>query len=181
MAVPFVQSVSFRGGHGLGKDVAPAIVLIAGEGVEGDAHRGITVQHLSRIARDPSQPNLRQVHLVHAELLEEVAVKGFAVAPGELGENILTRGLALLDLPEGSRLAFPSGAVVRITGLRNPCTQLNGHTPGLMAALLDRAADGSLVRKGGIMAVVERGGEVKAGDGIIMALPKARRELLRPV
>jgi MOSC domain-containing protein YiiM len=167
-----VLSVSARNGHGLGKTVLPAITLIVGEGVEGDAHRGITVKHRSRVAKDPSQPNLRQVHLIHAELLDEVAAKGFTVAPGELGENILTRGIDLLGLSTGTILAFPSGATVEITGLRNPCNQINGHTPGLMDALIERAVDGNLIRKGGVMAVVRAGGVVSPGDALTLSLPR---------
>jgi MOSC domain-containing protein YiiM len=161
-----VVSVSARGGHGLGKVVLPHIRLVAGEGVEGDAHSGVNVKHRSRVAKDPTQPNLRQVHLIHAELLDEVADQGFAVSPGALGENILTRGIDLLGLPQGCCLGFPSGAKIQITGLRNPCHQLNGHTPGLMNALLDQAGDGSLIRKGGIMGIVLTGGEISAGDAI---------------
>ena len=176
-----VISVSARGGHGLGKVVLPSITLVAGEGVEGDAHRGVTVKHRSRVAKDPTQPNLRQVHLIHAELLDAVGTKGFAVAPGELGENILTHGIDLLGLATGTVLRFPSGATVEITGLRNPCAQLNGHTPGLMDALIDRAADGSLIRKGGVMGVVLVGGVVRAGDTIVEEAPSAPHEELRPV
>lgn len=154
---------------------------MVGEGVEGDAHRGVTVKHRSRVAKDPTQPNLRQVHLIHAELLDKIAGQGFAVAPGDLGENILTGGIALLDLPVGTRLSFPSGAVVRLTGLRNPCRQLNGHSPGLMNALLDRAPDGALVRKGGVMGIVEVGGLVRAGDPLTVIKPEPPYLSLQPV
>jgi MOSC domain-containing protein YiiM len=176
-----VISVSARDGHGLGKVVLPHIRLIAGEGVEGDAHCGVTVKHRSRVAKDPTQPNLRQVHLIHAELLDEVAAKGFAVAPGALGENILTRGIDLLGLSQGSCLLFPSGAEVQITGLRNPCHQINGHTPGLMDALLDRASDGGLIRKGGVMGVVLTGGLVVAGDAVWVTQPRDSYQPLFPV
>lgn len=179
--VSTIVSVSARNGHGLGKTVAPSIRLIAGEGVAGDAHCGATVKHRSRVAQNPDQPNLRQVHLIHAELLAELAARGFTVAPGELGENILTRGLALLDLPTGTRLRFASGAVVRITGLRNPCHQLNGHSAGLMNALLDRAVDGTLIRKGGVMGVVETGGVVRAGERLAVSLPGVPHSALLPV
>lgn len=178
---PIIVSVSSRDGHGLGKTVALSIMLIAGEGVAGDAHCGVTVKHRSRVAQNPDQPNLRQVHLIDAELLAELATKGFDVAPGELGENILIKGLALLDLPEGTRLRFASGAVVRITGLRNPCRQLNGHSAGLMSALLDRAADGTLIRKGGVMGVVEAGGIVRAGEHLTSSLPGRPHSALQPV
>jgi MOSC domain-containing protein YiiM len=141
----------------------------------------VTVKHRSRVAKDPSQPNLRQVHLIHAELLEELAVKGFTVTQGELGENILTHGLDLLGLPTGALLYFPSGAVVEITGLRNPCHQINGHTADLMNALLDHAEDGSLIRKGGVMGIVIAGGTVQVGDPITLSLPPAPHQPLLPV
>ncbi len=181
MSEPKVISVSVRDGHGLGKTIASSIMLVAGEGVEGDAHRGVKVKHRSRVAKDPDQPNLRQIHLIHAELFGELAAKGFAVAPGELGENILTDGLALLNLPTGTRLGFPSGAMIVLTGLRNPCHQLNGHTSGLMNALLDRAPNGTLIRKGGAMGIVERGGAVRKGDGIAIIPPDPPHLELKPV
>jgi MOSC domain-containing protein YiiM len=161
-----IVAVAARKGHGLGKTVSLFIELVAGQGVAGDAHCGETVKHRSRVARDPTQPNLRQVHLIHSELLDDIAGKGFRVAPGELGENILTRGIDLLGLPTGSVLRFPSGAALEITGLRNPCNQINGHTPGLMDALIERDQGGALVRKGGIMAIVRHGGAVRAGETI---------------
>lgn len=176
-----VVSVSARAGHGLGKTVVSSIMLVAGEGVEGDAHRGVTVKHRSRVARDPDRPNLRQVHLIHAELLAEVAAKAFAVAPGDLGENILTGNIALLELPAGTRLSFPSGAVVRLTGLRNPCHQLNRRALGLMNALLDRSPEGVLVRKGGVMGIVEVGGVVRAGDPLTVIQPEPPYLSLQPV
>lgn len=178
---PTIVSVSARDGHGLGKAVVHLITLIVGEGVAGDAHCGATVKHRSRVAQNPDQPNLRQVHLIHAELLAELAAKGFAVAPGELGENILTKGLTLLDLPTDTLLRFASGAVVRITGLRNPCHQLNSHSAGLMNALLDRTADGTLIRKGGVMGVVEAGGIVRAGEHLTVSLPGRPHNALQPV
>jgi MOSC domain-containing protein YiiM len=173
-----IISVAARRGHGLGKSVLLFITLIAGQGVGGDAHCGATVKHRSRVAKDPTAPNLRQVHLLHAELLDELAGKGFAVAPGELGENILMRGLDLLGLPEGAELVFPSGALIRLTGLRNPCNQINGHTPGLMNAMLDRAANGHLIRKGGVMGIVLVGGDVQAGDEVVVVMPEHGRPLM---
>lgn len=173
-----VVSVSARRGHGLGKTVSLFITLVAGQGVAGDAHCGETVKHRSRAAKNPAAPNLRQVHLIHAELLDELAAKGFTVVPGALGENILTRGVDLLALCEGTELAFPSGARIRLTGLRNPCNQINGHTPGLMNAMFDRAEDGSLIRKGGVMGIVLIGGDVQAGEAIAVSSPSVRRPLL---
>jgi MOSC domain-containing protein YiiM len=176
-----VISVSARDGHGLGKTPCRSITLVTGEGVQGDAHCGKTVKHRSRIAKDPTQPNLRQVHLIHAELLDEVAAKGFAVSPGDLGENILTRGIDLLGLSTGTILRFPSGAAIEVTGLRNPCNQINGHTPGLMNALIDHEADGSLIRKGGVMGVVRGSGAVNVGDEIEVLLPEGMQFSLLPV
>lgn len=158
----------------------PAITLLAGLGVEGDCHAGVTVQHRSRVARDPGQPNLRQVHLIHAELLDELAGKDLAVAPGDIGENITTRGLDLLALPTGARLTIGE-AVIEVTGLRNPCQQLNFFQPGLMYAVLDRDAEGGLVRKAGVMGIVVAGGEVRPGDAIAVDLPPPPHRPLAPV
>ena len=160
---------------------ALTVRLVAGQGVDGDAHRGATVKHRSRVARDPSQPNLRQVHLIHAELFEELRARGFAVAPGDLGENVTTRGIDLLGLPAGTRLHLGDTAVVEVTGLRNPCVQLDRFQQGLMAALLDRGADGALVRKAGIMSIVLAGGDVRPGDAIRIALPAPPHAALVPV
>lgn len=147
------------------------ILLAAGLGVEGDAHLGRTVKHRSRVRRDPSQPNLRQVHLIHAELHDELALKGMSVSPGEMGENITTRGIDLLSLPADTILQIGEEAQLQITGLRNPCSQLDTIHRGLMAATLDRDAEGRLVRKAGILSVVVRGGRVKRGDAIVAELP----------
>jgi MOSC domain-containing protein YiiM len=155
--------------------------LVAGLGVAGDAHAGATVQHLSRMRRDPTAPNLRQVHLMHAELLDELVARGFDVAPGALGENVTTRGLDLLGLPTGAALRLGAGAVIEITGLRNPCFQLDNYQDGLQRAVLDRAPDGSLLRRAGVMAVVTRGGTVRPGDPIAVTLPVGDRRPLAPV
>ncbi|MEG3126105.1 MOSC domain-containing protein [Sphingomonas sp. GB1N7] len=166
-----VIAVAADGEHHFAKPRRDAIRLVAGLGVEGDAHLGVTVQHLSRKAKDPSVPNLRQVHLIHGELFDDLAARGFMVEPGELGENVTTRGIALLDLPEDTLLALGDEAIVRVTGLRNPCVQIDRFQKGLMAATLDRAADGSLIRKAGVMAVVVTGGVVRAGDMVRVELP----------
>lgn len=176
-----VVAVAAHPVHAFSKPPRPAIRLLAGLGVEGDAHMGATVKHRSRMARDPSQPNLRQVHLVHAELLEELAAKGFEIAAGGIGENILTRGVALLDLPRGARITIGSAALVEVTGLRNPCAQLDTFRKGLMEATLERAADGRLLRKAGVMAVVIAGGEVRPGDPVSVALPPGPTRPLEPV
>ncbi len=157
------------------------ITLLAGLGVEGDAHAGKTVQHRSRVARDPAQPNLRQVHLLHSELLLELKARGFLVGPGQIGENILTSGVDLLGLPTDSILRIGESARVQVTGLRNPCVQLDRFQPGLMAATLDRDATGGLVRKAGIMAVVLQGGTVRPGDPIVVVLPPEPHRRLLPV
>ena len=140
---PTVIALARDAAHRFSKQPCQRLTLLAGLGVEGDAHAGRTVQHLSRIARDPGQPNLRQVHLIHAELFDELATKGFAVAPGQLGENITTRGIDLLGLSAGTRLRLGAEAVIEITGLRNPCVQIDSLAKGLMAATLDKAADGT--------------------------------------
>lgn len=166
-----VVAVSRSGTHTMRKPNVERITLLEGLGVEGDAHLGVTVKHRSRVARDPSQPNLRQVHLVHAELLDELAPAGFDLEPGQIGENVTTRGVDLLGLPRGARLHLGANAVVEITGLRNPCAQLDGVQPGLMKATLDRDADGNLVRKAGVMGIVISGGDITAGDTIRVELP----------
>jgi len=176
-----VIAVSLSRKHGVGKLTARSIRLVPGLGVEGDAHHGATVQHLSRKLRDPHRPNLRQVHLLHAELLDELVSAGFAVAPGALGENVLVRGLDLLGLPVGARLRLGTAARVEITGLRNPCSQLDGLQPGLMAATLGRDERGELIRKAGVMAVVIDGGDVRPGDTIAVELPPPPRRALAPV
>ncbi|HEX6706459.1 MAG TPA: MOSC domain-containing protein [Albitalea sp.] len=157
--------------HGFSKRPQPGIRLLAGLGVEGDAHLGVTVKHRSRVAQDPTQPNLRQVHLMHAELFDELRGSGFDIAPGELGENVTTAGIDLLALPAGTRLLLGASAVVQVTGLRNPCRQLNAFRSGLMNALVARDAQGGLVRKAGVMGVVLAGGDVRPGDAIGVEWP----------
>jgi MOSC domain-containing protein YiiM len=149
--------------------------------VEGDAHFGETVKHRSRVARDPNQPNRRQVHLIHAELHEELRAAGFAVLAGQMGENITTHGVDLLGLPTGTRLRVGNTAVIEITGLRNPCVQLDNFQSGLMAAVLSRDEQGELVRKAGVMAIVLEGGEVRPGDPIIVELPPEPHRPLKTV
>lgn len=161
-----VLAVHRSGSHSFSKHEEEAITLVPGLGVQGDAHAGATVKHRSRVRRDPSAPNLRQVHLMHAELFDELVGKGFPVWPGELGENITTRGIDLLALATGTRLRLGEQAVVELTGLRNPCSQLDKFQPGLMEAVLEKKPDGTLVRKAGVMAVVVEGGEVRASDAI---------------
>jgi MOSC domain-containing protein YiiM len=176
-----VEAVSLNSEHGFHKTTQPSILLRTGLGVEGDAHAGETVQHLSRIARDPTQPNLRQVHLIHAELFDELALSGFVVRPGELGENITARGIALLDLPRGTQMRIGASAIVELTGLRNPCAQIDRFQPGLMAAVLDRDEAGNLVRKSGVMGIVISDGVVRANDSITVTLPVEPHEPLLPV
>lgn len=166
-----VHSVSTSADHQFSKTRQPQIRLLAGLGVEGDSHAGVTVQHLSRVRQNPDQPNLRQVHLIHAELLEELAGQGFTVRPGDLGENVLTRGLDVLSLPRGTRLHIGSEGIVEATGLRNPCLQIENFQPGLLKAVLDEDKDGNLIRKAGIMGVVLTGGTVAPDDEIRVELP----------
>lgn len=176
-----VTNVSRSASHTMAKGPQTEIELIAGIGVDKDAHAGVTVKHRSRVARNPDQPNLRQVHLIHSELFEELRAGGFDVAPGQMGENITTAGVDLLALPTGTRLRIGSTAVVEITGLRNPCAQLEGIQAGLMAAVLDRDAEGNLIRKAGIMGVVLTGGTVFPGDAINIDLPPEPRAPLQAV
>jgi MOSC domain-containing protein YiiM len=166
-----VIAVSLSAKHTMAKAVQASIRLIEGLGVEGDAHAGVTVKHRSRVRQDPTQPNLRQVHLIHAEVHDELRAKGFELTPGQMGENITTRGIDLLALPKGTFLRIGEQAVVEVTGLRNPCTQLDNIEPGLMGAVLDRDGNGDLVRKAGIMGVVVNGGFVRPGDAIHVQLP----------
>jgi MOSC domain-containing protein YiiM len=176
-----VSAVSRSATHSLRKRDAQSIRLIAGLGVEGDAHLGETVKHRSRVARDPTQPNLRQVHLIHAELHDELRTRGFQVSASDMGENVTTRGVDLLALPAGTRLRIGKTAVVQVTGLRNPCAQLDRIQPGLMTATLDRDEHGRIVRKAGIMGVVVAGGDVKPGDNIGIELPSPPHRPLVPV
>lgn len=169
------------GQHRFSKQPCASLTLLAGLGVDGDAHAGRLVQHLSRMAKNPNTPNLRQVHLIHAELFEELEGKGFAVEPGQLGENITTRGIDLLGLSRGTRLRLGAEALIEITGLRNPCQQIDGLANGLMATMLDKAPDGNLNRKCGVMAVVVSGGDVQVGDGIVLESVTLTHEPLLPV
>lgn len=166
-----VVAVSQDGLHRFSKVSAGSLRLIAGLGVEGDAHAGATVQHLSRVRVDPTQTNLRQVHLIHAELFDELAAKGFMIRPGDLGENLTTRGIDLLALPTGTRLAIGTETVIEVTGLRNPCVQIEGFKAGLLEHVVGRKADGTIERKCGVMAVVVTGGAIVPGDAILVALP----------
>lgn len=176
-----VESVHACPSHTMSKPPRPRIRLLAGFGVVGDAHMGETVKHRSRVARDPTQPNLRQVHLIHAELLDDLQANGFRVIPGQMGENITTRGIDLLALPAGTHLHIGAETVVEVTGLRNPCVQLDGIQPGLMQAVLDRDADGHLIRRAGVMAIVIEGGEASPGDPVSVELPATPHLPLQPV
>jgi MOSC domain-containing protein YiiM len=180
-SVGIVVAVCRSASHTLRKACESHVQLIAGLGVEGDAHIGTTVQHRSRVRVDPTQPNFRQVHLLHEELQEELRAAGFPVTPGVMGENITTRGVDLLGLPTGARLHLGATAVVEITGLRNPCRQLDRIKDGLMAAVLDRDQRGNLIRKAGVMGVVQVGGQVRPGDAIRVELPAGPHEPLRSV
>lgn len=176
-----VTAVSLSGDHTMVKPTRDSIRLLAGLGIEGDAHMGETVKHRSRVARDPDQPNLRQVHLIHAELHDELRAAGFDLSPGQMGENVTTRGIDLLGLPAGTRLRLGDEAVVEVTGLRNPCSQLDDIQPGLMGATLGRDEQGNVVRKAGVMSIVLTDGEVRAGDPIRVELPVEPHHSLQPV
>jgi MOSC domain-containing protein YiiM len=180
-ATAIVAAVSRSSTHKMTKPNADSIRLVAGLGVDGDAHQGATVKHRSRIERFGHMPNLRQVHLIHAELFDELRGAGFAVSAGQMGENVTTRGVDLLGLPTGARLHLGADSVVEVTGLRNPCRQLDKLQPGLMAATLARDADDNLIRKAGIMGIVLAGGEVREGDPIRVELPPLPHQKLEPV
>ena len=157
--------------HKFSKDRVESINLIQGEGVEGDAHCGKLMKHRSRTKQVPIPPNLRQVHLIHSELFDELEEKGFKVLPGQIGENITTQGIDLLGLPKGTKMRIGKDAVIKITGLRNPCNQLNEFQEGLLSAVLDKDEEGKLIRKSGIMGVVLVAGQIKDGDNIYVDLP----------
>jgi MOSC domain-containing protein YiiM len=177
----FVVAVALDGEHRFSKRTAESIRLVQGVGVAGDAHAGVTVQHRSRVARDPSQPNLRQVHLIHAELLDEVDEDGFTVPPGAMGENVTTRGLDLLGLATGTVLELGDDAAIEVTGLRNPCLQIDAYEHGLLKRMVGRDADGNVVRRAGVMAVVLQGGVVRPGDRIRVQEPAGDRRPLQAV
>ncbi len=166
-----VVAVSRNEEYSFTKPNRESVTLLAGLGVAGDVHAGTTVKHRSRVARDPTAPNLRQVHLIHEELFAEVAEAGFRVLPGELGENITTRGVDLLGLSAGTLLRLGDEAVVEVTGLRNPCGQIDGLHDGLLKQVVGRDAAGNVVRKAGIMSVVLIGGVVRPGDSIKVEPP----------
>ena len=174
----FITAVSRSATHDFTKPNASSIELVAGLGVRGDAHLGETVQHLVRVREDPTKPNFRQVHLIHSELFDELRPAGFSLFPGAIGENVTTRGIALLALPRGTRLHLGDRAVVQVTGLRNPCRQLDRFQQGLMAAMLDRDAQGNAIIKSGIMGIVLSSGEVRVGDPIEAELPPEPRQPL---
>ena len=176
-----VVAVSRKREHAFSKANREVIRLLTGLGVEGDAHMGETVKHRSRVAADPTQPNLRQVHLIHAELHDELNASGFEVSAGDMGENITTRGIDLLALPRGARLHIGDEVVLELTGLRNPCAQLDAFQNGLMKAVLDRDEEGNLVRKAGVMSVVLAGGEVRVDDRIHIELPSEPHRRLERV
>jgi MOSC domain-containing protein YiiM len=166
-----VVSVHSDDQHRFSKPAVHEINLLAGLGVEGDAHAGVTVQHLSRVRTDPSQPNLRQVHLIQAELFDQLQDNGFTVRPGELGENIATRGLDLLTFPTGTILRIGAQAVLEVTGLRNPCQQINGYQDGLLKQVVNTDDDGTVVRRAGVMGIVLQSGPIRAGDSVSVRLP----------
>jgi hypothetical protein len=179
-APPTVLAVSRSATHTMSKPNVESLKILKGLGVENDAHQGITVKHRSRVARDPSQANLRQVHLIHAELFAEVATQGFNVLPGQMGENINTTGIALLSLPKGTILEIGS-VQLEVTGLRNPCSQIDGLQNGLLKAVLETDPDGNLIRKAGIMTIVLEGGEIRPDDTIKVILPPEPHQTLEVV
>ena len=166
-----VLAVSKSEEHVFSKPTYDAITLVAGLGVEGDAHSGKTVKHRSRVAIDPSQPNLRQVHLIHSELYDELIEKGFSIGPGDLGENVTTRGINLLELPRNTLIHIGEHVVIEVTGLRNPCKQIECFQEGLLKAVIDKTSEGEIIRKTGIMGIVLHGGVITIGDAIRLNFP----------
>ena len=181
MAPATVIAVASDTAHNFSKSVKPAISLIAGYGVKGDAHMGASVKHRSRVAKDPTAPNLRQVHLIHSELFDELEDKGFYIKAGDMGENVTTRGVDLLGLPQGTRLHIGAEVIIEITGLRNPCSQIENHQKGLLKACLDKDENGKLIRKSGVMSIVLNGGDICAGDMIDIVLPEGKHRALECV
>ncbi len=179
--IPKIIALSKSPTHTMSKTNHESIYLIEGEGVDGDAHRGKSVKHRSRVAADPTQPNLRQVHLIHSELFEELHQKGFKITPGMMGENVTTKGIDLLALPRGTKLVLGSESIIEVTGLRNPCHQLNGLQEGLLNAVLDKDEAGNLIRKAGIMGIVLQSGTLKKGDKIQIQLPSKPYQKLERV
>lgn len=177
----YVLAVAKDAHHRFSKQLARELQILTGLGVQGDAHKGVTVKHRSRVAADPGQPNLRQVHLIHAELFDELAAKGFKVGPADLGENITTSEIELLALPRGTLLKIGDSVTLEVTGLRNPCVPIERFQPGLLAAVLDKGPNGELIRKAGIMAIVLSGGVVRAEDRIAVELPSPPHQPLERV
>jgi MOSC domain-containing protein YiiM len=178
---PIVVAVSCSETHTFSKPNQTVIKLIEGIGVEGDAHSGTTVKHRFLVKKDATRPNIRQVHLIHNELLDELNEKGFSVKPGQLGENITTRGIALLELPIGTTLCIGDKVVIELTALRNPCKQIDEFQEGMLKAVLYKDENGNLVRKTGVMGIVKSGGEVCPGDAIAIDLPPEPQQQLEYV
>ena len=176
-----VLAVALSPSHSFSKAPQPSIHLLAGLGVQGDAHAGVPVQHLYKVRKNPQAPNLTQVHLLQSELFLELAQQGIALSPGEMGENITTVDIDLLALPEATHLHLGERAVVELTGLRTPCTQMDKLRPGLMKACTLRGPRGQVIRKAGIMGIVLADGEVKPGDSLRIVLPPGVPRPLRPV
>lgn len=176
-----VESVHRSESHDFTKATVEEVVLVAGVGIEGDAHAGATVQHVSRKKKDADRPNLRQVHLVSAELHEELVADGFDLDHGGFGENLVTRGIALGDLPVGTTLALGDDAIIVLTGLRDPCAQIDRHREGLRAAVAFDPGEGPKLFRDGAMAMVVRGGVVRTGDPIGVALPPEPHHPMRKV
>ena len=180
MPNPTVIAVASDKKHNIVKPIRESITLIAEWGIEGDAHAGKTVQHRYDKRRNPDAPNLRQVHLMHAELLDRLAELGMTVQPGQMGENITTRGIDLLNLPRGTQLKIGE-ALIEITGLRNPCKYLNQIAPGLMKACVAKHDDGALFPQSGVMGIIRSGGDIRAGDTIQIVTPPEPHDRLKPV
>lgn len=172
-------AVSVDGKHRFSKTSRPSIALTSGHGIEGDAHYGPFVRHRYLARRDPSAPNLRQVHLIPSELFDALRTSGYEVHPGDLGENIATVGLALESLPLGTILLLGASATLQLTGLRTPCVLIDRFKSGLRKRLEGDAARPRF--RAGVMATVTKGGDVSPGDRIRTVLPAPPHQALPPL
>jgi len=176
-----VHSLSSSAQHSFSKHTTHQVEVIKGIGIKGDAHAGVKVKHRSRVAKDPNQPNLRQIHLIHLELLKELVAKGYTVNPGDLGENITTEGISILNLPKDTILKIGENVAIQITGLRNPCHQIDKFQKGLLKEVVGKNDAGDIIRMAGIMAIVLEGGMIKVNDEILVELPALPHQKLERV
>jgi hypothetical protein len=167
----YVHSVSASPRHGFSKLVRESITLIKGHGVDGDAHAGAFVKHRYLARWRPRMANERQVHLINQALFEELFSEGFNVQPGNLGENVTTRGIDLLRLPLGTMLALGPTAAVELRGLRTPCVLVDRFRKGLLKALVRKGEQPRF--RAGVMGVVREGGILFPGNPVKVTISPA--------